>query len=553
MVIRHFNSIWAAIFTVFCLLWATPVMALSQLQASVDKNPVLINESFVLQIVADDDVDANAIDTSILLKQFVVGQTQVSRATQSINSKTRRSTTWSTVLLARKAGTYQIPAFQVKGISSNPIQLTVSEEASGSSEERDIYLKSSLHPDVIYPGQSSVLETKLYLAVQMERGSLSDPESDQASFTPMDDDTDRVEVVNGRRYRVITRRHAISAEQAGTWTIRPPLFSGSLITAQARSFFDHARTKPVQVVGDDLTLRVEPIPANAPKPFIPAEYLTLQEETDTLPTQITVGEPMTRKIILSATGIPDSMLPALTHSYPDAVNVYPDKVESSTHYSGNTVTSLRTESAALIATQPGTLTLPEIRIAYWDTRYHQMAEVSLPARSIEVLAAPSTPTDPEPQVFIPQSPETLTPLPWHWLSMGLATLWLLTLLSWWLHVRFINRSSMPLTQAIQPTQPKYAKTEAWQVLQQAIHQQTDVSKPLTLWLQQDRGIHSLADLGADATSMALKQAYQTYQASRFSAHAHPVAGEQLVQALEQFRQNARPTSSNNKTSFRLYP
>ena len=44
--------------------------ALTKLTASVDKNPVIANESVVLTITADDDIDRNALDTSALLSDL---------------------------------------------------------------------------------------------------------------------------------------------------------------------------------------------------------------------------------------------------------------------------------------------------------------------------------------------------------------------------------------------------------------------------------------------------------------------------------------------------
>ena len=69
----------------------TPVChALSSLTANVDRNPAMAGETIVLTISADDNINANNLDTSALLQQFVVGQTQVSRNTQVINGKISR-------------------------------------------------------------------------------------------------------------------------------------------------------------------------------------------------------------------------------------------------------------------------------------------------------------------------------------------------------------------------------------------------------------------------------------------------------------------------------
>jgi len=86
---------------------------------------VVVNESFVLSITADDDVNSNALDTSKLMKNFIVGRTSVSSQTSMINFKTTRTTKWSTVLIARKAGKFIIPPLTVENQQSQAIAINV--------------------------------------------------------------------------------------------------------------------------------------------------------------------------------------------------------------------------------------------------------------------------------------------------------------------------------------------------------------------------------------------------------------------------------------------
>ena len=64
--------------------------ALSSLTAQLDRNPAMAGETIVLTITANDSLNANKLDTSALLKDFIVGQTNISRNTQVINGKISR-------------------------------------------------------------------------------------------------------------------------------------------------------------------------------------------------------------------------------------------------------------------------------------------------------------------------------------------------------------------------------------------------------------------------------------------------------------------------------
>ncbi len=85
--------------------WALPAQAeVTEVQAVVDKNPAMADESITLRVIANGDADRNAFDPSPLLKDFVVGRTSVSSQTKMVNFSTSRTTTWSTTLIPRTEG-----------------------------------------------------------------------------------------------------------------------------------------------------------------------------------------------------------------------------------------------------------------------------------------------------------------------------------------------------------------------------------------------------------------------------------------------------------------
>lgn len=138
-------------FSLLCLLiLALPSFALTKLTASVDKNPVLQGEYFVLSIGADDTVQGSQPDTSALLKDFIVGPTSVSSQTSIINGAVSRKTVWKTELMSRKQGVFQIPAFELNGVKSVPFSLEVKAREAQSGNNKDIFIKTSLTPNTLY-------------------------------------------------------------------------------------------------------------------------------------------------------------------------------------------------------------------------------------------------------------------------------------------------------------------------------------------------------------------------------------------------------------------
>ena len=87
--------------------------------ATIDKNPVMLDEAIVLTVVAEGDAERDAFDSSVLLGDFVVGRTSVGSQTSIVNFSTRQTTTWSTTLFPRSVGDFTIPAFTIEG---NPVR-----------------------------------------------------------------------------------------------------------------------------------------------------------------------------------------------------------------------------------------------------------------------------------------------------------------------------------------------------------------------------------------------------------------------------------------------
>jgi len=149
----------------------------TRVEASIDKNPVMLDESFTLTVTANGDVNRDAFDSSGLLSDFVVGRTSVSSQTRMVNFQTSRSTTWSTTLFPRSTGDYTIPSFQIDGQNSQPISVSVIPVSSGTnSESRDVFVTTELDKDTVFLHQQVKYSVKLDLARERERGSLQAPE-----------------------------------------------------------------------------------------------------------------------------------------------------------------------------------------------------------------------------------------------------------------------------------------------------------------------------------------------------------------------------------------
>ncbi|MGZ9897730.1 BatD family protein [Shewanella gaetbuli] len=411
------------------LIIAPSVMALTKIEASIEKNPVIEGEYFVLNVTADDDLNAGALDTSELLNDFVVGRTSVGRSTQMINFKTSKETRWQVLISPKKTGQLTIPAFTIDGISSSPILVEVAPKGSQPQASQDLYIEVSTNVDEAYVGQLINYKVKLYLAVELQRGVLSAPEVKGATIKQIGEDIDGTEIVNGRRFRVIERNYGIVAGLPGEIIINGATFSGDvLIETQRRgSMFSFNESIPMQTEADRKVMQIHGYPPSYQGEWLVSDLVTLREVWPDEQSTFEAGSPITRTISLIAMNVDENGLPEIKMPNVKGLKIYPEKPLRQSGIRDGQVLSQYSLTAAIVPTVPGTYTLPEIKVPWWNAQRKQQEYAILPAKTITVVAGQMA--DNTLTVASAEHPQSAASY-WPWLTAIFATLWLITLVLW---------------------------------------------------------------------------------------------------------------------------
>jgi len=372
------------------LLISSVAQATTEVTVSLDRNPVLVNESFVLEIVANDSLDANAFDlTQLSQSGFVVGRTATSSQTRIINGSISKTTRWNVVLLARKTGTFNIPALRIDSVYSKPLTVSVvKSNYSTAQSTQTIFVKNSIEQADLYLQQTVKLVTRLYFApnVDLQSGTLSDPMLDGASIKQNGKDKDASEIIMGVRYRVIERIYMVTPQSSGTFTIKSPAFNGEIGTGQRRSNFSNfGGTKPVTSVGNDIEIKVSSIPKKYSGSWLPSDLVMLNEEWQPNQDTYEVGEPITRTFTLLALNVNEEQLPEVVGKYPDSFKTYPDQSESHSEVRQNAIVSQRVSTEAIVATKAGKFTLPAVSINWFNTKTKRQDVATIPAKNITIV------------------------------------------------------------------------------------------------------------------------------------------------------------------------
>ncbi len=341
---------------------------------------------------------------------------------------------------------------------SPPLKLRV-ERASAPTvdESADIFIESEVVPESPYVQAQLLLRVQLFHAVEISKGSLSDPAAEQVLLRRIGKDRQFTSYKGERKYQVIERLYALFPQSSGELEIAAPVFDGQVPdyrrqrSRSGRIFGNDPfgnlfpTTRQVRVRGKTLALEVRPRPVAAVGGYwLPATKVDLSEEWSNDGESIRVGDPLTRTLTLTAQGLTAAQLPELTQRSPAGVNTYPDKAELTTEDDGKkSVIGHRLQKIAYIPTTPGLLELPEVVVEWWNTENDRLERRVLPARRLQVLPGavttkpaatkPSTPPLPTSVAAPPQVAEfadTAGQL-WPLIAAGFALAWLVTLWLWW--------------------------------------------------------------------------------------------------------------------------
>ena len=199
-----------------------------------------------------------------------------------------------------------------------------------------------------------------------------------------------------------------------------------------------------------------PRPAAAGNEYwLPARDVTLQAEWRPVQGQIQAGDPVTLDLHLKAQGLTAAQLPDLNSllKLPQGVKAYPDQAKLTNDTQDGHLVGQRDQSIALIADRAGEFTIPALSVHWWDTKANEAREANLPARTLlfapgatpassnpPLVTAPSAAMPPREETRGPiaaatQKPDSSSSKKWFWVSVGLAALWAMTLIAWYLSLR----------------------------------------------------------------------------------------------------------------------
>ena len=427
------------------MLLALPIVA-AQIEVSLDRNPVPLNESFTLTFTASESPDDDPDFTPLQTHFEVLNQSQSSQMS-IVNGRATRRISWQVQVMAKQAGKLEIPAIDFGKDRSRPFAVTVTHGAVTGKQggEASILLEADAEPKNPYVQAQVVLTLRVLSRVAFS-GDLGQPEMPETVIDKLDEDREYVTLRDGVQFKVNERRYVLFPQKSGRLTIPSVNLTAQLGASSFGPFF-RPSTRQQRLHSDPIELEVRPIPSQfTGKHWLPATRVDLREEWQPTSLEVGSGEPVTRTLTIRAEGAGVGMLPELTGSELPATELrqYPDQPVTQEGKTDAGLVSQRQQKTALMAARGGRYALPALEIPWWNTVTDRMEIARLPAHELTVKAAAGEPAAPavnlapEPQATPAMPTADVLPPPRErapelgsWLTWVLALGWALTAFGWW--------------------------------------------------------------------------------------------------------------------------
>ncbi len=421
----RFVVLWLLIWMLPSMLWAV------EFRADLDNRIGVVGQATQLHVMLEGASAPQGFRLRDMEPSIEVSGPRRSTNVQMMNGVMRQQHIWTYTLIPTKSGQFSIPAQHIvtdRGMfHSKRLHFNVQSSGSavpgggspghavpggsGASDDRAAPLSAELRlPEMTpYIGQPVVFDIVVKAGIGLQNLSLPKPESDGARIEAVGEPIER-EVPRGPRSYVETVvRYVLTPLREGEIVIQPVTLRGEMLSRGSTNLLGRVDpfSSPGQIMRQmmrDLTpqavavqtkahpLRVRSIPAGwqaDPTLWLPLHKLELTQEVDA--GEQAIGQPVTRRVTMVATGGYREMLPDLEALQKRAIDAdrlqfYAGREDGDSVFNRqhNAQVSWQRRDYTYVPLDGGTIVLPEVRIPWWDVKSEEMRWAVLPQEEVPI-------------------------------------------------------------------------------------------------------------------------------------------------------------------------
>jgi len=246
-------------------------------------------------------------------------------------------------------------------------------------------IEAELSPSRVYVGAEALLKLRLLRGRGVPHGTLRPPEMGDLAEVSL---LGAIRAYPGERdgvaYEIIERTHVIVPKKPGRLVVPGAYWEG---TVGFEIYNRQTGTVPPSARGPQKVLEVMAAPAGAGEPFLPARSLVLEESWSRDLEALSEGIPVTRTLVLRAEGLAAERLPRIEMAGNEALLVHHDQPQLKTEYLDDGMVGRRVQRIVLMPVGVAEVTLPEVRVGWWDVGADVARVAVVAGRTLSLQAA----------------------------------------------------------------------------------------------------------------------------------------------------------------------
>ncbi|MDF1756810.1 MAG: BatD family protein [Legionellaceae bacterium] len=370
-----------------CILLCS-VTSFATVDLSIGKTDLQLNDTFRVILTFDHELSNDAPDLVPLLKDFDILSTERSVSYSNINGKVSSSGQWSLVLRPKRVGTLTIPPITIGRESSLPTKVVVTDNSQVVVDEKKsnssyTILQASVNESNPYINQEVIYTVKLLNRQRLYDAQYTPPEVENALVIPLGDGHHSQTKYKGETFEVEEQSYAIFPQKKGEFIISPPTFTADL--------YDGFSPTRLRIEAEKVVLNIKPLPEGVNvNNWLAAKNITLEESYSQSDKPIEEGDTIVRTINLQAYGLVAQLLPTLNFVNSNQYNVYVDKPTIQNEFRYEDLFASATYKITYLLSKSGTISLPAIKVPWYNIVTKKNEVALLPAKEILVKLKPST-------------------------------------------------------------------------------------------------------------------------------------------------------------------
>ena len=381
----------------------------ARVEASVDRTSLPVGETLTLTITVygGDRVGEPNVEN---VEGFEVVGRSTSRSISIVNMQMSKSLIFQYTLLATTEGSFSLGPFEIKVddmvLETEPIDVVVTKSLgsqpqarpprpshSRRSEGKDVLLIASVDKDRAYVGEQVTYTLKFAYRVRLLGDTEYIPPEHKGFWSEdLGQSGPTIEVINGQRYYVITKRIALFpissgelsiGEAAVRYVVERDLFSEDPFAIFRHDPFDMFRGREGIARSQPIQLEVLPLPPGAPSDFSGAVG-RFSVSVKPSAREVKVGESITLSIKIEGEGslqsVGDIPLPE-----PQGFKVFAPKARESKRVEGTRVYGTKIYDLVLVPQHPGEYRIGGFDFTYFDPRQGKYVTATAEPVAVKVL------------------------------------------------------------------------------------------------------------------------------------------------------------------------